>query len=100
MDIHIKSSVPVVVFWVGAGGVGGSVPDLRSSFSGVKHQRAEGHTDQPAPGGGRGGGVMEVSALPLSFCQLSEVHLQHPEVSVGEKEERREAEVLSLGEDV
>ncbi len=86
------------MFWVGAGGVVGSVPDLRSSLSGVKHHGAEGHTDQPAPrGGGGGGGVMKVSARPLSFCQLSEVHLQHPEESMGEKEERREAGLLSLG---
>lgn len=38
---------------------------------------------------------MEVSAAPFSFRQLFEVHLQHPEVSVGEEEERGEPEVLS-----
>lgn len=81
-----------MVFWVGTRGVNGSVPDLRSALSGVKHHRAEGYADQPAPGG-----VMKVCAPSLSFCQLSEVYLQHPEVSMGEKEERRKAGVLSLG---
>ena len=40
---------------------------------------------------------MEVSVAPFSLCQLSEVHLQNPEVSVGEEEERREAGFVSLG---
>lgn len=35
---------------------------------------------------------MKTAALLL--CQLSEVHLQHPEVSAGEEEERQEAGVL------
>jgi len=87
------------VFGVEAGGVAALVPHLRSSLSGVKQHGTEGHTDQPAPGGG-GGRVMKVSTPPLSFCQLFEVHLQHPEVSVGEEEEREEAGVLPLGEDV
>lgn len=87
----------MVVFWFGARGVAGSVASLRSALSGVKHHGAEGYTDQPAPGGR--GGVIKVSTTPLSFCQLSEVHLQHPEVSVGEKEERREAGLLALGQD-
>lgn len=91
-----KASVPVVVFRVRAGSVAGSVPDLRRSLSRVKHHRAEGHADQPAPGGGRGS-VMKVSTPPLHFCQLSEVGLQHPEVSVGEKEERREAGIITRG---
>lgn len=43
---------------------------------------------------------MKVSIAPLSLCQLSEAHLQHPEVSVGEKEERREAGFFFLGYDV
>lgn len=83
------------VLWVGAGGVAGSSPHLRSSLSGVKHHGAEGNADQPAPGRGKGGGV-KVLAAPLSLCQLSEVHLQHPEVSVGEEEEGGEAGVLPL----
>lgn len=40
---------------------------------------------------------MKVSTAPLSFCKLSEVDLQHPEVSVGEKEERRKAGLPTLG---
>lgn len=84
-----------MVFWVGAQVSDGSVPRLRSPLCGVKHYRAEGYTDQPAPGG-----VMKVSAPPLSFSQLSEVYLQHPEVSTGEKEERRKTGVLALTQHV
>lgn len=64
------ASVPLAVFWVGAGGVSGSVPDLRSTLSGVKHHRAEGHTDYFAPRG-----VMKVSIASRSLCELSEIHL-------------------------
>lgn len=69
----------------------GSISEMRH-LSWVKHHRAERYADQRAPGG-----AMKVYAPPLSFCQLSEVYLQHPQVSVSEEEERGKAGVLTLG---
>lgn len=36
----------------------------------------------------------------LSLCELFEVYLQQPEVSVGEEEDRREAGLITPAEDV
>ena len=90
-----RASVPAEVLRVGTLDIYGSASDLRSPLFGVKHHGAEGYTNQPAPGG-----VTEVGAPPLPVRQLSEVYLQHPEVSVGEEEERGEAGVLFRGQDV
>lgn len=95
--IHpITACGPVVVVCSRTGGLLGSVPDQSSSLSGVKHHRAKGNSHQSAPGGG----FVKVGIASLFFCQLFEVHLHHPDVSVGEEEERGEMGVFFLWYDV
>lgn len=91
----VADKVPAMVSWVSTLRAAVSVPDVGGALPGVNHDRAEGHADQPAPGG-----VMDVCPLPRSGCQLSKVYLQHPQVPVAEKEKQREAGPFSPGEDV
>lgn len=57
----VDEAVPAMVCRVSTPRAAVSVPGVESPLSGVNHDRAEGHSDQPAPGG-----LMDIGALSRS----------------------------------